>query len=64
MVKHAEDEGQKPIDLHRLEFLGEKVWSAGGGKELLRLVEQVEAGKAIHSDSMRHAASQGPEIQS
>lgn len=64
MVKHADDEGQKPIDLQRLEFLEEKVWSAGGGKELLRLVEQVKAGKAIHIDSMRHAASQGPEIQS
>ena len=64
MVKHAEDQGQKRIDLQRLEFLGEKVWSAGGGKGLLCLVEQVKAGKAIHVDSMRHAASQAPEIQS
>jgi hypothetical protein len=52
MVQHSADEGQQPIDLIRLEFLGEKVWPAGGGEELLRLVEQVRAGEAIHLDAM------------
>jgi hypothetical protein len=52
MVTHSLDEGQQAIDLQRLEFLGEKVWPSGGGKEILRLVEQVKAGKAIHLDSL------------
>jgi hypothetical protein len=43
MVQHSLDEGRQPIDLEKLEFLGEKVWSGGGGKEILRLVEQVKA---------------------
>ena len=51
MVGHSEDEGRKPIDLQRLEFLGEKAWPSGGGKEILRLVEQVKAGKAIHLET-------------
>lgn len=45
MVKHSLDEGQQPINLTKLEALGEKVWPGGGGKELLRLVEQVKAGE-------------------
>ena len=52
MVKHSDDEGQKAIDLSRLEILGEKAWPSGGGEEILRLVEQVKAGKAIHIDSL------------
>jgi hypothetical protein len=47
MVTHSTDEGQRAIDLQRLELLGEKVWPGGGGAEILRLVEQVKAGKAI-----------------
>ena len=52
MVKHSMDEGRQPIDLQRLEFLGEKVWPGGGGKEILRLVEEVKAGKAISLESL------------
>lgn len=52
MVQHASDEGRQPIDVDRLEFLGEKVWPSGGGKEILVLVKQVEAGRAIHLDSL------------
>jgi hypothetical protein len=52
MVTHSMDEGRQPIDLDRLKQLGEKVWPGGGGAELLRLVEQVKAGRAIHIDEM------------
>jgi nucleotidyltransferase AbiEii toxin of type IV toxin-antitoxin system len=52
MVQHSLDEGQQPIDLERLEILGEKVWPGGGGEEILRLVEQVKAGRAIDVDSL------------
>jgi hypothetical protein len=52
MVQHSFDEGRQPIDRERLEILGEKVWPSGGGKEILRLVEQVKVGKAIHLDSL------------
>ncbi|MBI3411106.1 MAG: hypothetical protein HY040_22455 [Planctomycetes bacterium] len=45
MVKHSMDEGRTPIELERLAELGENVWPRGGGKEILRLVEQVKAGK-------------------
>ncbi len=45
MVKHSLDEGRQPIDLAALEKLGEMVWPGGGGKEILRLVEEVKAGK-------------------
>jgi hypothetical protein len=45
MVKHSLDEGRQPIDLATLEVLGEMVWSGGGGKEILRLVAEVKAGK-------------------
>jgi len=47
------DEGRQPIDLEKLEALGEKVWSGGGGKEILRLVEQVKAGEAIDLEAAR-----------
>lgn len=52
MVQHAQDEGRQAIDRQRLEFLGEKVWPSGGGAEILFLVDQVKAGKAIHLDSL------------
>ncbi len=45
MVKHSLDEGREPIDLATLEALGEMVWPGGGGAEILRLVEEVKAGK-------------------
>ncbi len=47
MVKHSMDEGRQPIDLEKLAALGEKVWPGGRGQEVLRMVEQVKAGKAI-----------------
>lgn len=52
MVQHSMDKGRKPIDLDRLEVLGNKVWPGGGGKEILRLVDEVKAGKAINLDSL------------
>ena len=52
MVKHSADKGREPIDLEKLEALGEKVWPGGGGKEILRMVERVKAGRAIHIDSL------------
>ena len=48
MVKHSTDEGREPIDLARLEALGEMVWPGGGGKEILRLVAEAMAGKVPH----------------
>jgi len=45
MVKHSLDEGRQAIDLAKLEALGEMVWPGGGGAEILRLVEEVKAGK-------------------
>ena len=44
MVRHAEEPGRTPVDLTILESLGEKVWRAGGGKEILDLVAQARAG--------------------
>ncbi|HBI43982.1 MAG TPA: hypothetical protein DDY78_14200 [Planctomycetales bacterium] len=51
MVTHSSDQDRQPIDLEKLEVLGEMVWPGGGGKEILRLVERVKAGQAIHLDS-------------
>jgi hypothetical protein len=51
MVKHSCDARRQPIDLEKLEALGEKVWPGGGGREILRLVERVKAGRPIHLDS-------------
>ena len=45
MVKKATEEGAHGIDLDRVAVLGEKVWPGGGGKELLRLVEDAKAGR-------------------
>jgi hypothetical protein len=50
MVKHSQDEGREPIDLDLLMSLGERVWTGGGGEEILRLVEQVKAGKVPSVD--------------
>ena len=47
MVQHSLDEGQQAIDLEKLAALGEMVWPGGGGDEILRLVEQVKAGKPV-----------------
>lgn len=44
MVKHSMDPGQKSIDLEKLAELGELVWPGGGGKEILRFVEEVKQG--------------------
>lgn len=46
MVKHSTDEGRQPIDLEKLAVLGEKVWPGGGGAEIVRLVEEISAGRA------------------
>jgi hypothetical protein len=45
MVRHTLDEGRQPIELPTLATLGEMVWPGGGGKEILRVVEEVKAGK-------------------
>jgi hypothetical protein len=45
MVRHSTDEGRQPIDLEKLAVLGEKVWPSGGGAEILRLVEEIKAGR-------------------
>lgn len=52
MVAHSVDAGQQSIDLDKLEGLGEKVWPGGGGKEILRMVEQAKAGVAIDLKSL------------
>jgi hypothetical protein len=51
MVKHSMDQGRTPIDLQKLESLGEKVWPGGGGKEILQLVECVKSGRPINIGS-------------
>jgi hypothetical protein len=52
MVTHSSDEGRRAIDLQRLEVLGEKVWPGAGGQEILRMVEQVRAGKPINLETL------------
>jgi hypothetical protein len=51
MVKHSMDEGREPIDLRRLAALGEMVWPAGEGDEVLRLVQRVKDNKPIGFDN-------------
>lgn len=46
MVQHSLKKGQTPIDLVRLEKLGEMVWPQGGGKEILQLFEDAKTGQA------------------
>ncbi|HJT78335.1 MAG TPA: hypothetical protein VJ739_14120 [Gemmataceae bacterium] len=57
MVRHASDEGRRPIDLRRLKALGEKAWPGGGGQEILRLVEQVKAGGIIDLNALMGKAA-------
>jgi hypothetical protein len=52
MVLHSLDEGQHPIDLGKLAALGELVWPSGGGEEILRLVEQVKAGRSFSLEDL------------
>lgn len=59
MVLHSMQEGRQPIDLRKLESLGEKVWPGGGGKEILRLVSQVRAGKPLQIESTGRFTSEG-----
>ncbi len=52
MVTHSMDEGQRPIDLAKLQSLGEKVWPGGGGAEILRLVEEARTGRVPDLNSL------------
>jgi hypothetical protein len=52
MVSHSLLPDQTPIDLERLEALGEKVWPGGGGKEILLLVETTKAGRSFGLDDL------------
>ncbi len=45
MAEHSMDEGQQPIDLEKLAELGESIWPGGGGKEILRFVEEAKKGE-------------------
>jgi hypothetical protein len=45
MVRHSMDAGRAPIDLGQLRPLGEMIWPGGGGDEILRMVEEVKAGR-------------------
>jgi len=51
MVRHTNDAGREPLDLDQLSALGELVWPGGGGAEILRLVEQVKAGRVPSVDA-------------
>jgi hypothetical protein len=51
MVKHSMKKNRTPIDLDKLYAMGELIWPGGGGKEILRLVEQVKAGKLPSVDN-------------
>ena len=55
VVQHSFEEGNKPIDLDRLRFLGDKVWPEGGGAEILRLVELVGQGRGINLEALYRA---------
>jgi hypothetical protein len=61
MVKRSMAEGERAIDLDRLAALGEKVWPGGGGQEILRLVEDVKAGKAPNLDPQARPPLSEPE---
>jgi hypothetical protein len=57
MVQLSMQEGRQPIDLARLQTLGEKVWAGGGGKEILALVEQAKVDKL---PSIQELVQKGP----
>lgn len=42
MVVHSQDEGQKPIELEKLQALGEMGWPGGGGEQILLMVQKVK----------------------
>jgi len=52
MVMHSLDEGQQPIDREKVSARGEMVWPGGGGKEILRLVDRVKAGRSFNIDDL------------
>jgi hypothetical protein len=60
MVKHSTDPGRQAIDLEKLAGLGEKVRPVGGGAEILRLVDQVKAGKPISLETIGLSYGQSP----
>jgi hypothetical protein len=49
MVKHS-SKGGRPINLKKLQALGEMVWPGGGGAEILRLVHEALAGNVPKLD--------------
>jgi hypothetical protein len=51
MVLHSFEDGQQPINLAKLQALGEKVWP-GGGDEILKLVEQIRQGKFVDLNTL------------
>jgi hypothetical protein len=52
MVVHSHDESRKPIDRVKLATLGAKVGPEGGADEILRIVDEVQAGRAIDVNSL------------
>jgi hypothetical protein len=60
MVKKATEEGGSGIDLERLAVLGEKVWPGGGGKELLRLVEDAKEGRVPNLNTQTRPQADEP----
>ena len=52
MVQHASEAGQRPIDADRLRELGEMVWQAGGGDEVLGLVALVQRGEVLNLNAV------------
>jgi hypothetical protein len=52
MVRHSLEKGQQTIDPKKLRALGEKVWSGGGGDEILRLVEEIKQGRIVDVNAL------------
>jgi hypothetical protein len=52
MVQRSLESGGQPVDLERLQDLGDLIWSEGGGAELLSLVEQVRRGEVVNLHSL------------
>lgn len=57
MVRHSGDEGRRPINLRRLKALGEKARPGKGGQEILRLIEQMKAGRVIDLNALMGKAA-------